>query len=115
MLSRKTLALASLCIIVCTRAGIAEADDKFTSAEFLKWAAESQKSYIFTSVVMAGVIAGQNRQEQAKCIDRWMGDNEPAGFPSVKDAMTRFPEHHPTGVIVAVLEKACGSVKYAGK
>ena len=115
MFRRKALAIASLCTIVCTQAGSAVADDKFKSAEFLKWSQEERKSYIFTSVVMAGVIAGQNKPEQAKCIDQWMADYEPAGFPSVKDAMSRFPEHHPSGVIVAVLEKACGSVKYTGK
>jgi hypothetical protein len=100
---------------VCSISTHAEASDKFKSAEFLTWAAENQKSYIVTSVVMAGVIAGQNNPDQSKCIGQWMTSNEQTGFPSVKDAMTRFPEHHPTGVIVAVLEKACGSVKWAAK
>jgi hypothetical protein len=113
MLSRKVIAIASLSTIVC--GGAAVADDKFKSAEFLRWAPDSQKSYIVTSVVMAGVIAGQNKPDQSKCIGQWMTDNEGAGFPSVKDAMARFPDHHPTGVIVAVLEKVCGSVKYAGR
>jgi len=112
MLSRKALAIASLCTIVCS-AG-ADAED-FKSSKFLTYAPEAQNSYITTSVVMAGVIAGQNKPDQAKCIDQWMADNEAAGFPSVKGAMSRFPDHHPSGVIVAVLEKACGSVKYAGK
>jgi hypothetical protein len=110
MLSRKSLVIASLCTIVCAQAGIA--DDKFKSAEFLTWSDQGRKSYIATSVMMAGVIAGQNKPIQAKCIGQWMSDNEAAGFPSVKDAMERFPEHHPTGVIVAVLEKACGSIRY---
>ncbi|WP_334150764.1 hypothetical protein [Hyphomicrobium sp.] len=91
------------------------AADDFKSSKFLTYSAEAQNSYIVTSVVMAGAIAGQNRPEQAKCIDRWMAENESAGFPTVKDAMSRFPEHHPSGVIIAVLEKACGSVRYAGK
>jgi hypothetical protein len=115
MLSRKTLAIASLCAIVCTQAGIAVADDKFKSAKFLTWSHEGQKSYIITSVTMAIVIAGDNSPEQEKCIKRWSADNDGAGYPTVKAAMGRFPEHHPTGVIVAVLEKACGSFKYVAK
>lgn len=112
MLSRKVLAIASLSTIVCSTGAFGE---DFKSSKFLTYAPEAQKSYIITSVVMAGIIAGQNKPDQSTCIDRWMADHEAAGFSSVKDAMSRFPDHHPSGVIVAVLEKACGSVKYGGK
>jgi hypothetical protein len=113
MLSRKALAIASLCTIVCAQAH--SADDKFKSAEFLTWSDAERKSYIATSVLMAVVIAGGNSPEQENCIKRWSADNDGAGYPTVKAAMVRFPEHHPTGVVVAVLEKACGSFKYVAK
>ena len=113
MLSRKSLAIASLCTIVCMQS--VSAEEAFKSSEFLSWSDQGRRSYIATSVMMAGVIAGQNKPEQAKCIGQWMSKSEAAGFPSVKDAMQRFPEHHPTGIIVAVLEKACGSIKYTSQ
>jgi len=115
MLSRITLVIASACTIVCSLSTASAADDKFRSAEFLKWSDAERKSYIATSVLMAVVIAGDNNPEQNKCIKRWLADNDGAGFPTVKAAMARFPEHHPTGVVVAVLEKACGSFKYVAK
>lgn len=113
MLSRKNLAIASLCTIVCTHS--VSAEEAFKSSKFLTYPADTQKSYIITSVVMAGIISGQNKPDQSKCIDSWMGENEPIGFSSVKEVMARYPNHHPSGVIVAVLEKACGSVKYGGQ
>lgn len=116
MLSRKALAIASLCTIVCSVSAAAEAKDEFKSKEFLTWSHEGQKSYIMASVVMAAFIAAaQNKADLSKCIGQWMTDSDAAGFPSVKEAMTRFPDYHPSGVIVAILEKACGSFKHVGK
>ena len=113
MLSRKTLAIASLSTIVCTQAGLAE--EAFKSSKFLTYPADSQKSYIATSVLMAVAIAGDNNPEQNRCLKRWLTENDGIGFPTVKAAMDRFPEHHPTGVIVAVLEKECGPFKFVAK
>lgn len=109
MLSRKTLAIASLSTIVC---GAALADDGFKSSKFLTYSTDSQKSYIGSSAMMAGVIATQNQPDQAKCIDAWATTGREASHQAVVDAMKRFPDHHPTTVIFAVLQKACGSFKY---
>jgi len=110
MLSRKALALASLCTIVCAQAS--SADEAFKSSKFLTYPAESQTSYINSSVLMAGLVAAQNSADQAKCIGDWSGKHLSGGYQPVIAAMQRFPDHHPTGVIIAVLQKACGSFKY---
>lgn len=110
MFRRKALALATLSTIVCS--GGAVADDGFKSGKFLTYPADSQKSYISSSVLMAGLIAGQNSDAQSRCIGDWSEQNNPAGYLPVVDAMKRFPDHHPTGVILAVLQKACGPLKY---
>lgn len=109
MLSRNALALASLSTIVCSAA---LGDDGFKSSKFLTYSAESQKSYINSSVLMAGLVAAQNSDDQAKCIGDWSGKHLAGGYQPVIAAMQRFPDHHPTGVIIAVLQKACGSFKY---
>lgn len=109
MLSRNALALASLSTIVCNAA---LADDGFKSSKFLTYPAESQKGYISTAVMMAGSIAAQNKQEQARCIDDWAMKNRDGGYRPVIDAMQKYPDYHPAGVIIAVLQKACGSFKY---
>ncbi len=112
MLSRKALAIASLYTVVCN---VAVADEKFRSADFLAWPEESRNNYIITSALMAGVIAAQNRAGQAECINRWITDNKGSAFKPVQDAMARFPDNHPTGVIAAVLDKACGVIRGTAK
>lgn len=109
MLSRKAIAIASLSTIVCSAAVAVEG---FKSSKFLTYPAESQKSYIASSAMMAGLIASQNSAAQAACIDDWGVKQRDAGYAAVMEAMQRFPEHHPSAVIVAVLDKACGSFKY---
>jgi len=110
MLSRKALALASLSTIVCTASGASAEDLK--SSTFLTYPADSQKSYINTSVLMATIIAAQNSKDHAACIGDWSGRYVGDGYQPVIEAMRKFPEHHPTGVILAVLKKACGTFSY---
>lgn len=109
MLSRRIIALASLITIVCSSATVA---DDFKSSKFLTYTADAQKSYINSSVLMAGLIAAQNSADQAKCIGDWSGEHLAEGYQPVVAAMKRFPDHYPTGVIIAVLQKVCGSFKY---
>lgn len=110
MLSRKVIVIASLSTIVCS--GVALADDGFKSSKFLTYPADSQKSYINTSVLMATLIAAQNSKDHANCIGSWSGRFVSEGYQPVLEAMRRFPDHPPTGVILAVLQKACGSFAY---
>lgn len=112
MLSRKTLWVTSLSTIVCI--GAAAADDGYKSSKFLTYPAESQKGYISTAIMMAGSIAAQNKQEQARCIDDWATKHREAGYLPVIEAMQKHPDYHPAGVIIAVLQKVCGSFKYVG-
>ena len=111
MLSRKALAIASLSTIVCSGAG--HAADGFKASEFLKFPQENQKGYISASAMMAGLIATQNVPDQAKCIDRWVADEATRGYPRIAEAMKAHGDYHPTAVIMSVLQKECGAVKYA--
>jgi len=110
MLSRKALAIASLCTIVCAQAGIAE--ETFKSSKFLTYSAEQQRGYISTTTVAAWLLASQNNKAQAKCIDDWGASNRGSGYRPVLEAMRRFPDDHPTAMILAVLQKQCGSFQY---
>ncbi|MTD94353.1 hypothetical protein GIW81_08400 [Hyphomicrobium sp. xq] len=111
MLSRKALAIASLCTIVCTQAGIAE--EGFKSSEFLGLSVEKQRGYISTAATAAGVIANLNRAGQAKCIDDWVGQYSASGYQPVIAAMKKLPDYHPMAVTLTVIEKACGEFRYA--
>lgn len=110
MLSRKNLAIASLCTIVCAQGSFAE--EAFKSSEFLTYSADHQRGYISTSAMMAGLIAAQNDRKQAMCVDDWVALHRSEGYSPVIDAMKKYPDDHPTGLVLAVLQKACGSFKY---
>lgn len=111
MLSRKSLAIASLCTIVCAQGSFAE--EAFKSSQLLAYSSESQRGFISTSIIMASLIASQNSRKQANCINDWSGKTATGGYQPVVEAMKRFPDHHPSGVVLAVIQKVCGALKYS--
>lgn len=84
----------------------------FKSAEFLGWSRENQSFYFRTSIGMAGLIVRQTDEKQADCIDSWYFRNEAMAHDQIVTTMRRFPTYHPLGVILAFLEKRCGSLTY---
>lgn len=108
----KRLVLASLSAIVCILAQETHAKESLTSARFLQYSAEAQRNYIVTSSIMAGLVASQNRKTQTECINDWAAQNAASGFEPVIATMKKHPQFHPSGVIIAVLQKACGSFAY---
>ncbi|MEM7530474.1 MAG: hypothetical protein AAF416_23060 [Pseudomonadota bacterium] len=74
----------------------------------------SQDSYIQSSVMMAGVIGSQIKPEIARCIDGWYFRSaaaKEAANDRVRGAITRYADHHPSGVILAVVQQECGTFK----
>ncbi|MEM1383905.1 MAG: hypothetical protein AAGG06_09715 [Pseudomonadota bacterium] len=83
-----------------------------TAADFLSWSRQSQDWYIETSVAMAGIVAAQNPTDHAECINDWYfktDQTRQAAHDFVRGTMQRFQGHHPGTVMIAVLERACGS------
>jgi len=87
--------------------------ETFTSAQFLEWPQESQRFYFRAAIGMAGVIVRQNDISQADCIDTWYFADEAAAEMHVRSIMKTYPSYHPLGILVAVLEKRCGVLRYA--
>ena len=83
--------------------------ESFKSADFLMWKRETQDFYIEASVGMASLIAAQNDNAQAKCIDDWYYADEPTANSFVLSVMSDNPTYHPRGIILGVLQKQCGS------
>jgi hypothetical protein len=110
MLSRKVIAIASLSTIVCS--GVAVADDGFKSSKFLTYPVDTRSNYIIATAVSAASIAALNSQAQGKCLGDWVSRYRASGFPTVIEAMQKYPDDHPSGITLAVLQKECGSFKY---
>ena len=104
----KTFTAAALAVSISTGANA----DTLTTKKFLEWTPESQKGFVVTATMMAGLIATENRTEQAKCIDDWNAAHEKDGFQPVIEAMRTYPDYHPIAIVSAVIEKACGDFKY---
>lgn len=82
--------------------------ETFTSAQFLEWPRKSQSSYFRTSIGMAGFIVSMRDKPKARCLENWYFSDAAAAEDTILATMRRFPEFHPRGVIVAVLQKQCG-------
>lgn len=87
--------------------------ETFKSADFLTWKRKSQDIYIHTSVSMAGLIAVKNDKTHQKCLEDWYFGDEAEANNFVRETMVKFPEYHPHGIIMAILEKKCGSFDYS--
>ena len=61
---------------------------------------------------MASLVAAQSDKTHAKCLDDWYAA-EKAASDFVLATMMKFPEYHPRGVILAVMQKRCGSFNYS--
>lgn len=102
--------MAGLIAVLVSLNGPLNADD-FTSAAFLEWKYDSQRSYIDANVGMASLIAGQNDKPQGVCIDDWFYSDIDKATVEVLGIMKRFSDHHPRAVILAIIEKHCGKIK----
>jgi len=105
-----TASFFALFLIICTPS---YAQDKFKSSKFLTWPEDSRSFYIRTSVGMAGSISGYNNEKHAKCLENWYFSDEAKANENIYDVMRKFPDHHPRGIIIAVLKRQCGSFEYS--
>ncbi|MEM6275388.1 MAG: hypothetical protein AAF714_00445 [Pseudomonadota bacterium] len=89
------------------------AAEGFTGADFAAWPEASQDSYIQTSVTMAGVVLAQVRPDMSRCIDGWYfaSDDMAARNKAVRNLIAANSSYHPSGVILAAIQQACGSIK----
>lgn len=103
---------ASAVIAGCARA------EGFTGTQFLEWPIESQNSYFQSSATMSVFIASRNDPEQATCLNDWYYDDNavnPDRNDEFRAAIRENPTYHPSGVVLAVMQKACGSFEYHSK
>ena len=88
------------------------AKEGFTAEKFLQFNKAEQASYFQISVTMAGVIATQTRKNLARCIDIWYFESSETiekRNTFMVSLMKKYLTHHPSGIIAAAIERACGS------
>ncbi len=111
--SNKAAPIKALALVVCILATSTSVNaETFKNSEFLKWNRETQEFYIDTSIGMAGLIAAQNDKVIQECADKWYLSDKPKTISDIISAMRKFPKFHPRAVILAVMEKHCGSFTF---
>lgn len=112
--------IATWCVATAVGAIIAfhpqvSASQTFRGAEFAAWTRAQQDNYIQISVTMAGIVASQIKPQVATCIDTWYaptsGATKAERNKAIISAIGDNAEYHPSAVIYAMLENACGSLK----
>ena len=87
----------------------------FTGADVLAWSEAQQDSYFQTSVGMAAIVAARTGQHEdvATCLNSWYGDtsSQPERNGYIRKKLAEYPSYHPQGIILAVIEEACGDFK----
>ena len=90
-------------------------DKSFTSSDVLSWDTESQDWYFETNISMAGIIASQNPTDHAECINDWYfesAETRESAHAEIREVMKQYETHHPGTVVIAVLERVCGSFNF---
>ena len=110
-------AVAACALLAFGIAAVSEARaEGFTGRDFLAWSQQGQDSYLHTSVTMAGVIASQIRPSIAHCIDDWYFADaavQERRNEEIKRTIRQNSNFHPSGVLLALLQSACGEFKDA--
>ncbi|MEO1151108.1 MAG: hypothetical protein AAFW83_08990 [Pseudomonadota bacterium] len=85
----------------------------FKAAQFLTWDRQNKEIYIRTTIGVAGYISLQNDEPHGRCIENWYNSDHDKNNEYILGTMRRFPDYHPRGIIMAILEKQCGSFNYS--
>ena len=78
----------------------------------MTWKRPQQEFYMRTTIGMAGLIIRRNQKSQGDCVDDWYFKNQKTATDEMLETMRQYPDYHPQGVILAFVEKRCGSAVY---
>ncbi|MEL6369169.1 MAG: hypothetical protein AAFR03_00490 [Pseudomonadota bacterium] len=90
-------------------------DAEFTVTDFLQWDRDAHRNYFRVSIGMATIIARRNDKAQGACISDWYFVGEETAIDQIIDTMQEYPSYHPDAIILAFVEKRCGSMVYTGE
>lgn len=85
----------------------------FTGEDFGNWEQPAQDSYIQISITMATIIAAQAEGGTSQCLDTWYTAGTQTASrrnDAIRASIAQYPDFHPSGVILAVLQKECGEI-----
>lgn len=111
----KRLFIALFILIVGSASAVHSSDDIFTGAEFLKWSERGQNSFANNSLLMAIYVISQSDKAYAECVTQWFNAEKDAGFPDVRATIADHAESDPQLIMLALVERECGSLNFGGR
>lgn len=112
MIARLRRAAKAAALVLLSFPQLAAADT-FTSADVLAWPEASQNSFFQSSITMTNIVAMQTGRYDGivTCINEWYSTAELQAqrHDHIREVLADYPDNHPQGIILAVIEKACGS------
>lgn len=85
--------------------------DVLTSADVLEWTESQQNSFFQHSISMAAIVAARTGQHGGvvRCVNYWYSaQSQSKRNDYIRTKLGDFSDYHPQGIILAVLEEACG-------
>lgn len=110
-----TKAFSVMMLSACIVSGLnSSAHAGTTTADFLKWNGNQQKSFLQTSMSMLTTVAAQIKPDMAQCLDDWY--YKESGLDKKRHAeiikiMPQYTKFHPSTVILAYVENFCGKLE----
>ncbi|MEM9316921.1 MAG: hypothetical protein AAGA95_20115 [Pseudomonadota bacterium] len=110
MITRNT-AVASLLTALTASYPQLSKGQNITNSDFLSWPEARQSWWVISGVMMAGHVTHRRDAAKGSCIWDWYLDAPDERLAQLKGTMRDYPDHLPTGIVIAWLEKACGSLE----
>jgi len=103
---------AFFCAIALHLPSTATAEEtKFTAKDLLSWSEEGRSGYLTTAIDYIRATLSQGESEYYRCLNnRYFpnGKTNKLEMQRIENAMKRFPDYDPRGVIFAWIKKECG-------
>ncbi len=83
----------------------------FTSKDFLEYSESQRAWWLMGAVATASHAISVTNPTQGECMADWYFENEKQHQQTIEETMQKYPDHVPSSVVLAVLQKNCGKIK----
>ena len=88
-------------------------EDRYTNSEILALPEREQRLWV--NALVQGIATGIATfdDEAGACISRWFLGDEAQAFANIQSNMGRFPDHHPSVIVMALVRRECAELSSA--
>lgn len=115
-----TIVCAAAALVICSSGqGFAQgrepSGDRFTSRDVLAMPEQDQR--VWMNALIHGIATGMAAydDEAGACVSRWYFGDEAQAYANVHSNMERYPDHHPSVIVLALARRECPALPAAGQ